>query len=99
MRGSLQRGIAQIPKRGNGSTHGTALDPPALQSHLMNISRRTFVQGVAAAAAAPTLLLGEKSATLGSGQHTYEFVPDWGTLPNRVRWVYTHGVAIDSQHR
>ena len=65
----------------------------------MNISRRTFVQGVAAASAAPMLLLGEKSATLGSGQHTYEFLPDWGTLPNGRRWGYTHGVQIDSQHR
>jgi len=60
------------------------------------ITRRAFV---AAAAASPTLLLGEKSATLGSGQHVYEFVADWGKLPNGMRWGYTHGVVMDSQQR
>jgi len=63
------------------------------------ITRRAFTQGVSAALAGPTLLLGQRSATLGSGHHVYEFAADWGTLPNSVRWGYTHGVAVDSQQR
>lgn len=66
---------------------------------MTSISRRTFLQSAAVASAGPTLLLGQKSATLGSGHHVYEFVPDWGTLPNGSHWGYTHGVVIDSQQR
>ena len=62
----------------------------------MGITRRTFV---GTAVVAPTLLRSSKAATLGSGHHTYEFVPDWGKLPNSVQWGYTHGVEIDSQQR
>lgn len=62
------------------------------------ITRRSFL-ATSAAVAAPTLLLGAKSVTLGSGAHTYEFVPDWGQLPNGVKYGYTHGVLIDSQQR
>src|ERR1700730_14201653 len=64
----------------------------------MSISRRGLLQGAAAVAMAPLGLRGD-SVTLGSGAHTYEFVPDWGKLPNGVRWGYTHGVAVDSQQR
>src|SRR5260370_17658947 len=73
--------------------------PTALQSVCMSISRRQFMQGTAASAVAPMLLLGGDSATLGSGSHVYEFVPDWGKLPNGVPSGYTHGVAIDSHPR
>ena len=65
----------------------------------MSISRRGLLQGAAAAVAAPLVLRSGDSVKLGSGAHTYEFVPDWGKLPNGVRWGYTHGVAVDSQQR
>lgn len=65
----------------------------------MSITRRNLLSGVAAAAAGPVLLLGGKSATLGSGRHVYEFVPDWVKLPNSLQWGYTHGVIVDSQQR
>jgi hypothetical protein len=65
----------------------------------MGISRRSFIQVAAAASVGPTLLRGGKSVTLGSGAHVYEFVPDWGQLPSGSKWGYTHGVAMDSEHR
>src|SRR5229473_2596851 len=44
----------------------------------MAISRRDLLKTAAAVATGPTLLLGSKAVTLGSGDHTYEFVGDWG---------------------
>jgi hypothetical protein len=53
-------------------------------------SRRTFIKAVGAgsvaALAAPMILHAEdkaeaKAGVLGSGRHTYEVVPGWGTLP------------------
>src|SRR5258708_16796035 len=68
-------------------------------SSTMAISRRDLLKTAAAVAAGPTLLLGGKAVTLGSGDHTYEFVGDWGRLPNGRQYGYTHGVAMDSQER
>lgn len=36
---------------------------------------------------------------LGSGEHQYECVHDWGELPSRIRYGNTHGVCEDSQGR
>lgn len=67
-------------------------------------SRRQFLQTSAAAAAAvsagPLILhasnkAGTKSAVVGSGEHTYECIHNWGELPSHVTWGETHGVAID----
>ncbi len=63
---------------------------------MSTLSRRHFL---GTAALGPTLLLGSKAVTLGSGEHTYEFLGDWGKLPNGVQWGYTHGVVIDRQQR
>jgi hypothetical protein len=65
----------------------------------MNTSRREFL---AAAAAAPILLgtqnkSGSKAPVLGSGNHRYEAIHDWGTLPPHLKWGNTHGVVEDSQ--
>ena len=65
----------------------------------MAISRRDLLKTAAAAAASPTLLLGGKAVTLGSGEHTYEFIGDWGRLPYGRQYGYTHGVVMDSQER
>ncbi len=36
---------------------------------------------------------------VGHGLHTYEVVPDWAKLPNRIKLGYTHGVVVDSRDR
>jgi hypothetical protein len=68
-------------------------------------SRRTFIKAAGAAAVAagtvgPTILgatdkAGTKNAVIGSGEHTYECLHNWGELPDTVKWGETHGVAID----
>lgn len=67
-------------------------------------SRRQFLKATAAAAigtaVVPTVLSAEDKAgsqtpVLGSGDHTYEAIHQWGQLPGHVVWGETHGVAID----
>jgi hypothetical protein len=62
-------------------------------------SRRRFLQ---AAAVAPLILhaddkAGTKPPVLGSGDHTYEAIHDWGELPAGIKYGNTHGVVEDSQ--
>jgi hypothetical protein len=62
-------------------------------------SRRRFLQ---AAAVAPVILhaddkAGTKAPVLGSGEHTYEAIHDWGELPADIKYGNTHGAAEDSQ--
>lgn len=64
-------------------------------------TRRSFVAG---ALGAPALIGGtDKSGTrlpvMGSGEHTYEAIHDWGETPARISYGNTHGVAQDSQGR
>ncbi|MBI5385312.1 MAG: hypothetical protein HZA90_11580 [Verrucomicrobia bacterium] len=42
---------------------------------------------------------GRRPPVLGSGEHTYECLHDWGQLPDHIRYGNTHGVAEDSQGR
>src|SRR3954462_1343172 len=70
------------------------------------VSRRSFIQGTAAAAAAtafaaPAILraddkAGDKPVILGKGEHTYELVPGWGQLPEGKKYGNTHAV-VESQ--
>lgn len=53
--------------------------------------------------AAPAILgaagkSGTRPPIVGSGEHTYEAIHDWGELPPGLRWGNTHGVVEDSQH-
>jgi hypothetical protein len=62
-------------------------------------SRRRFLQ---TAAVAPAILYaddkaGTKPPVLGSGEHTYEAIHDWGELPANIKYGNTHGVVEDSQ--
>ncbi len=62
-------------------------------------SRRSFLK---AAAAAPAILhaddkSGSRAPILGSGEHTYEAIHDWGELPRDIAYGNTHGVVEDSQ--
>ncbi|MBI1984197.1 MAG: hypothetical protein HYS61_08365, partial [Acidobacteria bacterium] len=54
-----------------------------------------------AAAAGPTILeatgkAGSKRPVVGTGDHTYEVIHDWGQLPKHIRYGNTHGVRVDS---
>ncbi len=63
----------------------------------MPTTRRTFVTGLAA-----PLILGASNKSgsakpiLGEGDHKYEAIHDWGTLPASIRYGNTHGVCEDS---
>jgi hypothetical protein len=66
----------------------------------MKPTRREFL----AAAAAPALIglqdkSGARPPTVGSGEHTYEVLHDWGTLPRHIHWGNTHAVVEDSQRQ
>lgn len=74
-------------------------------NHRSSISRRTFVKGTAAVAAAalsaPAILRaddkpGDKPPVLGKGEHTYQLVPGWGELPEGKKYGNTHAV-VESQ--
>ena len=64
--------------------------------------RRRFLQTAAVAAASGPLVLGAtdkagaKAARVGSGEHIYECVHNWGTLPDSMEWQTTHNVAVDA---
>jgi hypothetical protein len=69
----------------------------------MQVTRRSFlVTAAAAAAAAPAFLratdkAGSKPPILGTGEHKYEAIHDWGELPRTIKYGNTHGVCEDSQ--
>ena len=65
----------------------------------MKPSRREFMGMMAAS---PILLgmqdkAGTKAPVLGAGEHRFEAIHDWGTLPPQIKWGNTHGVVEDSQ--
>lgn len=60
------------------------------------MQRRAFVAAAAVVTAAKS---GTRRPTVGTGEHTYEAVHDWGELPAGLRWGNTHGVVEDSQGR
>src|SRR5262245_15710932 len=72
---------------------------------MTRISRRSFVQATALAGAAlsfPRLVRASNKSgldpiILGSGEHSYECIHDWGELPKTLAWGNTHGVAEDTQ--
>lgn len=73
----------------------------------MPTSRRTFLKSAGlcgAALAAPRVLLasgksGKEPIIVGSGEHRYEVIHDWGNLPKTLAYGNTHGVCEDSQGR
>ncbi|HUA64087.1 MAG TPA: hypothetical protein VML19_35405 [Verrucomicrobiae bacterium] len=70
-----------------------------------DVSRRgLFRRALGGAAALPIILhaddkSGSKAPVLGSGDHVYEALHDWGELPADIRYGNTHGVVEDSQGR
>jgi hypothetical protein len=68
----------------------------------MRVSRRNFLATAGAAGVAPLILgatdkSGSRAPVLGEGEHQYEALHDWGTLPATIRYGNTHGVCEDSQ--
>jgi len=65
-------------------------------------SRRGFLGAAMGATLAPMILhatdkAGSQPAMVGSGEHQYECVHNWGQLPDHIRWGFTHGVAVDAE--
>ena len=69
------------------------------------VSRRAALRTAGAAALAPFLgapfvhaadKAGSKPVTVGSGEHTFEWVADWAELPDGFAWGNTHGVCHSS---
>lgn len=64
-------------------------------------NRRNFI--TAAAGTVGILGASDKSGrrlpVIGSGEHTYEVIHDWGTPPDRITYGNTHAVVQDSQRR
>ncbi|CAN5913863.1 peptidyl-alpha-hydroxyglycine alpha-amidating lyase family protein [soil metagenome] len=82
-----------------------AIGSPKTASEILD--RRTFLKaaGLATASAlasGPAILgaddkAGTRPKIVGSGEHQYECLHGWGELPEAIRWVETHGVAIDKE--
>lgn len=70
-------------------------------------NRRSFIKTVSTAAvvisATPYIKAqdkaGSKNPVVGSGEHTYECIHDWGELPSSYKYGNTHGVCEDAQGR
>jgi hypothetical protein len=66
------------------------------------MQRRTFLTASLAAGLAPTVLTardksGTKTPIVGTGDHQYECIHNWGELPRGVKWQTTHGVCVDAE--
>ena len=59
----------------------------------------TLAAGVVVASTGPFIHAADKSGTenpiIGEGEHRYECHHGWGTPPESVKWLNTHGVTID----
>jgi DNA-binding beta-propeller fold protein YncE len=66
------------------------------------MNRRKFLTSAAVASASP-ILLGmtrkseDNAPVIGSGEHKYQCIHNWGELPNDYFWQTTHNVTIDSE--
>jgi hypothetical protein len=52
--------------------------------------------GTAPAAITAREKSGTKNAIIGTGEHQYECLHNWGTLPKGFQWETTHGVCVDN---
>jgi hypothetical protein len=80
--------------------------PPALLSPEVLMQRRQFLHSSFAAMLAtgsvPAVITardksGTKNAIIGSGEHRYECIHNWGELPKHIHWQTTHGVTVDAE--
>jgi hypothetical protein len=66
------------------------------------MNRREFLATAAVATSGPVLLgttrkADEPNPVVGTGDHKYQCVHNWGELPKDYAWQTTHNVALDSQ--
>ncbi|HEV3385503.1 MAG TPA: peptidase [Gemmata sp.] len=66
------------------------------------MNRRKFLTTAAVAASSPILLGMTRKAedtapVIGSGEHKYKCIHNWGELPNDYSWQTTHNVTTDSE--
>src|SRR4051812_3778462 len=99
------RGLRGSTPWGGWFTWHTLAESPSRRPERSPMNRREFVTSAAASAAVLSsgpLLLGmtRKAETpnpvIGTGEHTYECVHNWGELPPDYAWQTTHNVALDS---
>ena len=43
----------------------------------------------------PATRRSDKNPVIGQGEHRYECFHGWGEVPSSIRWIETHGVAVD----
>ncbi len=63
--------------------------------------RQILSAGLAAVGCAATGLPPSRRSDplrVGSGEHSYECVHDWGELPSRIQYGLTHGIAVDRRN-
>ena len=66
-------------------------------------SRREFIKAAALSVVGSPILLhatnksGSALPVVRAGEHAYEVIHDWGTLPSNLRYGNTHGVCEDAQ--
>src|SRR5436309_2275095 len=68
--------------------------------NMTQINRREFLVGAAAVGFgvyAGARAVEERPIILGSGEHRYECIHDWGQLPDSIQYGITHGVAVDKR--
>ncbi|MCE9560725.1 MAG: peptidase [Planctomycetes bacterium] len=66
------------------------------------MNRREFIATAAVATTGPTLLgmthkAEDKAPVIGSGEHKYQCIHNWGELPADYAWQTTHNVTTDSE--
>jgi hypothetical protein len=70
------------------------------------MQRRHFLQSslasMLATGAVPAVVTardksGTKNAVIGSGEHRYECIHNWGEVPKHIHWETTHGVTVDAE--
>jgi hypothetical protein len=65
------------------------------------LKQSTALTALLASGTAPAVLgaedkAGTKNPIIGSGEHRYECIHNWGELPATIKWQTTHGVAVDA---
>src|SRR5215218_6332206 len=57
------------------------------------MTRRSFVS---ACISVPAIMSARTNPVIGSGEHTYEVIHDWGETPARIAYGNTHGIVQDT---